>query len=168
MNLPNRMIALAMLGVALAAGLYLTDFRRKAAPDVRFATIEGEILTTGELRGKVVLVNFWATDCVPCITEMPRIVKTYNTYRARGFETIAIAMRHDPPDSVREYALRNALPFKVAHDASGNLARSFGDVGALPTTFVIDRSGNIVSRRVGVLDFERLWTLLDEQIGEPG
>ncbi len=168
MNLPKRAIALAMLGVALAAVAYLADFRRMPAPDVRFTTIEGEILTTAGLRGKVVLVNFWATDCMPCIREMPRLVQTYNAYRARGFETIAVAMSHDPPDSVREYALRNALPFRVARDASGDLARSFGGVDALPTTFVIDRRGNIVSRRVGVLDFERLGALLDEQIREPG
>lgn len=162
----NRPIALAALGVAIAVGVYLALPQRVAAPDATFTTIEGQTLATADLRGKVVLVNFWATDCIPCMREMPRIVQTYNKYRARGFETVAVAMSYDPPNRVLDYALKNALPFKVALDLSGELARRFGDVQFTPTTFVIDRRGNIVKRYLGEPDFAALHLLLESKLDE--
>ena len=119
--------------------MYAAFVRPKPAPDVSFSTIEGEALSTAGLRGKVVLVNFWATSCVTCVREMPRLVATYRKHRARGFETVAVAMRYDPPNYVLAYAKRAALPFKVALDPQGEAARRFGDVEFTPTTFVIDR-----------------------------
>ncbi len=162
----NRPIALAALGVAIAVGIYLALPQRVAAPDATFTTIEGQTLATADLRGKVVLVNFWATDCIPCMREMPRIVQTYNKYRARGFETVAVAMSYDPPNRVLDYARKNALPFKVALDLSGELARRFGDVQFTPTTFVIDRRGNIVRRYLGEPDFAALHSLLESKLDE--
>ena len=162
----NRPIALAALGVAIAVGVYLALPQRVAAPDATFTTIEGQTLATADLRGKVVLVNFWATDCIPCMREMPRIVQTYNKYRARGFETVAVAMSYDPPNRVLDYARKNALPFKVALDFSGDLARRFGDVQFTPTTFVIDRRGNIVKRYLGEPDFAALHSLLESKLDE--
>jgi peroxiredoxin len=162
----NRPIALAALGVAIAVGVYLALPQRVAAPDATFTTIEGQTLATADLRGKVVLVNFWAPDCIPCMREMPRIVQTYNKYRARGFETVAVAMSYDPPNRVLEYARKNALPFKIALDLSGELARRFGDVQFTPTTFVIDRRGNIVKRYLGEPDFAALHSLLESKLDE--
>lgn len=162
----NRPIVLAALGVAIAVGVYLAWPQPVAAPEATFTTIEGQTLTTADLRGKVVLVNFWATDCIPCMREMPRIVRTYNKYRARGFETVAVAMSYDPPDSVLDYARKNALPFKVALDVSGDLARRFGGVQFTPTTFVIDRRGNLVKRYLGEPDFAALHSLLESKLDE--
>lgn len=166
MKSPNRTIALAALGAAIAAGVYFALLQDAVAPEVTFTTIEGERLSTADLRGRVALVNFWATDCVPCIREMPRIVQTYDKYRARGFETVAVAMSYDPPNRVLDYAKKNALPFKVALDVSGALARSFGDVRATPTTIVIDRRGNIVRRYLGEPDFDALHALLESKLDE--
>ena len=163
----RRVLAvLAALGVAIAVGVYLALPQRVAAPEATFTTIEGQTLATADLRGKVVLVNFWATDCIPCMREMPRIVQTYNKYRARGFETVAVAMSYDPPNRVLDYARKNALPFKVALDLSGELARRFGDVQFTPTTFVIDRRGNIVKRYLGEPDFAALHALLESKLAE--
>lgn len=162
----NRPIALAALGVAFAVGAYLAPPQRVAAPDATFTTIEGQTLATADLRGTVVLVNFWATDCIPCMREMPRIVQTYNKYRARGFETVAVAMSYDPPNRVLDYARKNALPFKIALDLSGELARRFGDVQFTPTSFVIDRRGNIVKRYLGEPDFAALHSLLESKLDE--
>lgn len=156
----------AALGAAIAAGVYFALLANPAAPEVTFTTIEGERLSTADLRGKVTLVTFWATDCVPCIREMPRIVQTYDKYRARGFETVAVAMSYDPPNHVLDYAKKNALPFKVALDVSGALARIFGDVRATPTTIVIDRRGDIVRRYLGEPDFAALQALLESKLDE--
>lgn len=159
-----------LLVAAVAAGfvLYSAFFGKTAAPPVTFVSLQGEKITTADLRGKVVLVNFWATDCPTCIKEMPDIVKTYNKYRAQGFETIAVAMKHDPPNYVLNYTEKNALPFKVALDPQGELARAFGEVKLTPTTFIIDKRGNIVNRILGEPDFARLHALLEEKLKERG
>ena len=156
-----------MLAAATGIAAWLVIFPNTAAPQVRFATLRGETLSTADLRGKVVLVNFWATSCVACVAEMPKIVATYEKYRDRGFETVAVAMSYDPPNYVLAYAVNNKLPFKVALDPVGNIARSFGDVDATPTTFVIDRRGKIVARYLGEPDFAKLHALLESKLEEP-
>lgn len=161
---PILLVAAAAMGFVL----YSAFFDKTAAPPVTFVSLQGEKITTADLRGKVVLVNFWATDCPTCIKEMPDIVKTYNKYRAQGFETIAVAMKHDPPNYVLNYTEKNALPFKVALDPQGELARAFGEVKLTPTTFIIDRRGNIVNRILGEPDFARLHALLEEKLKEQG
>lgn len=156
-------LALVLLG---AAGLYVFS-QRPSAPDVSFTTLNGETVTTTQLRGKVVLVNFWATTCTTCIKEMPHLVSTYEKFAPRGFETIAVAMEYDPPSQVKAYAERNALPFRVALDASGEVARGFNDVRLTPTTFLIDKRGKIVHKYLGEPDFNKLHTVLDQLLSEP-
>ncbi len=94
------------------------------------------------------------------------MVRTYEQYRERGLEFIAVAMRHDPPNYVIRYAENNRLPFKVALDLMGEIAKAFGDVKLTPTTFVIDRRGNIVQKITGEPDFARLHALLEEKLKE--
>lgn len=158
---------MAILAVAAAGfALYAALFANTVAPQVTFVSLQGEQITTHSLRGKVVLVNFWATDCAICLKEMPDMVKTYKKYHERGFEYVAVAMKHDPPNYVIGYAEKNALPFKVALDPMGALAQAFGDVKLTPTTFVIDRRGNIVGRIVGEPDFAKLHELLEAKLAE--
>jgi peroxiredoxin len=115
----------------------------------------------------VVLVNFWATDCDACVAEMPKLVATYGKYRDRGFETVAVAMSYDRPDYVLAYAEKNRLPFKVALDPMGTVAKSFGDIEATPTTFVLDKRGKVVARYLGEPDFGKLHALLERTLKEP-
>lgn len=161
----NRILA-AVVAVAIAFAAFAVWNARPMAPAVTFVSLQGETITTASLRGKVVLVNFWATDCVTCVKEMPEIVATHNKYRDRGFETIAVAMRHDPPNYVLSYTEKNKLPFKVALDPMGELAKAFGEVKLTPTTFVIDRQGNMVTRILGEPDFVKLHALLEEKLKE--
>ncbi len=153
---------------AVVAGivLYASILNEITAPQVTFVSLKGEQITTDSLRGKVVLVNFWATDCVVCLREMPEMVKTYNKYHARGFEFVAVAMQYDPPNYVINYAEKNALPFRVALDPVGALAQAFGGVKATPTTIVIDRRGHIVRRIVGEPDFVWFHELLEVKLKE--
>jgi peroxiredoxin len=153
----------AATGIAISAVLFST----KAAPRADFVTIQGEKVSTASLRGKVVLVNFWSTSCVTCVEEMPKIVETYRKYRDRGFETVAVAMSYDPPNYVLAYAVTHKLPFRIALDPLGNVARGFGDVDATPTTFVLDKRGKVVARWVGAPDFVKLDELLDSKLREP-
>jgi peroxiredoxin len=166
MKLRNVVIlGLLALGIAGFAA-YRVLFATAPAPAVAFMSLKGERVTTGELRGRVVLVNFWATDCVVCVKEMPRLVSTYRKYQPRGFELIAVAMRHDPPNYVLNYSEKNALPFRVALDPMGQLARAFGDVQLTPTTIVIDKRGNIVARILGEPDFAKLESLIEQKLAE--
>jgi peroxiredoxin len=138
-----------------------------SAPAVTFQTITGEAIAMRDLRGKVVLVNFWATDCAICLKEMPDIARTHQRFRAQGYETIAVAMKYDPPNRVLAYAQSNRLPFKVAIDVHGDVARQFGDIRVTPATFIIDRRGRIVKQYLGELDFTRLDALVADKLREP-
>ncbi|HEU4708980.1 MAG TPA: TlpA disulfide reductase family protein, partial [Methylophilaceae bacterium] len=98
---PRLLIPIIIL--ALLGGLAFTLMQKTQAPDVTFVTLEGKNIRMTDLRGKVVLVNFWATDCPGCIAEMPQLVKTYNQYHDKGFEIVAVAMSYDPPNQVLNY-----------------------------------------------------------------
>jgi peroxiredoxin len=162
-KIPAIILAAGALTFALFSGFY----GHTAAPQVIFVSLQGDKIATADLRGRVALVNFWATDCPGCMREMPDMIKTYDKYRGQGLELIAVAMKYDPPNYVIAYTQKNALPFKVALDPLGELAKSFGDVKLTPTTFVIDRRGNIVSRILGEPDFIKLHQLLEQKLAEP-
>ena len=166
MTKAGNLILAAVVAGAIAFAAFALSSARPPAPQVTFVSLQGEKITTASLRGKVVLVNFWATDCVTCIKEMPDITATYNKYRAQGFETIAVAMRHDPPNYVLNYVEKNKLPFKVALDPMGELAKAFGEVKLTPTTFVIDKQGKVVTRILGEPDFAKLHAMLEEKLKE--
>ena len=158
---------LAVAAAAIGLLLYNATIHQTLTPQVTFVSIKGESIAAADLRGKVTLVNFWATDCAICVKEMPQLVETHKKYQSRGFETIAVAMRHDPPNYVLAYAEKNALPFKVALDPMGEIAKAFGDVKLTPTTFIIDKRGNVVSKIVGEPDFRKLHELLEKELAEP-
>ena len=160
---PMLVVAAAAIGLLL----YNATFNKSITPQVTFVSIKGERITVADLRGKVALVNFWATDCAICVKEMPQLVEPHQKYQSREFETIAVAMRHDPPNYVLAYAEKNALPFKVVLDPMGEIAKAFGDVKLTPTTFIIDKRGNVVKKIVGEPDFKKLHELLEKKLAEP-
>ena len=134
----------------------------QAAPDaLAFTTLDGKKIHLGDLRGKLVLVNFWATSCGVCLAEMRDLIETYRRFRTRGFEVIAIAMPYDDPEKVRAYMAKHRLPFPMVFDQDGQLAREYDSVRATPTTFLIDRSGKRISKTVGIIDFGKLRAYLE-------
>ena len=156
-------MTLAAAGLAGAAG---GCSRRDAAPEFSYSLLDGRKGSTRELRGKVLLVNFWATSCVTCVKEMPELVATHLKFRERGFETLAVAMSYDPPAYVARFAETRQLPFGVVIDNTGAIAAGFGDVKLTPTTFLIDKRGGIVKRYVGEPDFPALHALVDKLLAE--
>jgi peroxiredoxin len=159
-----------IVGLAIAAiaiGGALAWLRPTAAPEVRFATLSGESFATSDLRGKVVLVNFWATSCVTCIEEMPEMIETYRRFAPRGYEMVAVAMSYDHPNRVAQFVQERALPFKVALDGDGEIARRFGDVRATPMTFLLDRRGRLLKQYLGTPDWGELRGLLGKALSDP-
>lgn len=164
----GRVLAAALAGVATLAVAGFAGWwtlRAEPAPAVTYALIDGNRVAQQDLRGKVVLVNFWATSCVTCVKEMPSLADTYRKFHDRGFETIAVAMAYDRPDYVLNYAATRRLPFKVALDTQGQVAAGFGDVTLTPTSFLIDRDGTILKRWVGEPDFAALHALIETKLG---
>jgi peroxiredoxin len=147
--------ASAMLGLGGCAG-------RDAAPESNFVLLDGSVLRTADLRGKVTLVNFWATTCVTCVKEMPALVATHEKFAARGYDTVAVAMSYDPPSWVVNFAQSRQLPFKVALDNTGNIAKAWGDVKLTPTTYLVDKQGHIVKRYVGEPEMGALHALIEK------
>lgn len=138
----------------------------EVAPQSTFVLLDGSKSTTADFKGKVVLVNFWATTCVSCVKEMPQLMTTYEKFKDRGFETVAVAMSYDPPSYVVNFAQSRQLPFKVAIDNTGEVANAWGDVKITPTTFLVNKQGQIVKRYIGEPDFAALHQLLDKLLSE--
>lgn len=151
--------------IYLLIGLLLisacTESNSNKAPNVSFTTLEGKQISMQDLRGKVVLVKFWATDCTTCVAQMPANIKRHEKYNKSGFETIAVAMKHDKESYVINFTKSRGLPFMVAMDSDGQIAKDFGDVKMTPTAFLIDKKGNILKRYLGNYnesDFENILT----------
>jgi peroxiredoxin len=151
---------LPILLVLLSAGLWFVLTSPDRAPQAVFTTLEGKRIALADLKGHMVLINFWATSCPGCVQEMPQIASTYRQYKDKGFEVVAVAMPYDPPDNVVNYAKKNALPFPVALDIDGSISHLFGEVQVTPSSFVIDAQGNVVRRVIGTLNFADLRQLL--------
>jgi len=156
------LIVVTVLAIAGALAYALID--KPTAPASTFTTLEGKPITLNDLRGKIVLVNFWATSCPGCVKEMPDLIETYNQYKERGFEVVAVAMSYDPPNYVANFAKTRQLPFPVALDVNGEHARAFGNVQLTPTSFIIGKDGHILEQKLGDLDFAKLKALLDKEL----
>jgi peroxiredoxin len=145
----KKLFAAAVLITLGVLGVWLFASPLAQAPEVTFSTLSGKQLKMSELRGKVVLVKFWATSCVTCVAQMPDNIENYNKYHAQGFEIVAVAMQYDPANYVINFAETRKLPFTVALDTVGQAARAFGDVKLTPTAFLIDKNGRILKRYLG-------------------
>lgn len=158
-------------GVALATfaalGAYVYWGEASApAPQSQFVLLDGSTTTTQDLQGKVTLVNFWATSCVTCVAEMPEIIATHNKYKDQGYDTVAVAMQYDPPSYVVNFAQSRQLPFKVALDNTGAVAKAWGDVQLTPTTYIVDKQGHIVKTYVGQPNFAELHQLIEKLLAQ--
>ena len=136
------------------------------APPIAFKTIDGSVFQPSDYKGKVMLVNFWATSCTTCIKEMPGLIQTYQKYKDQGFQTVAVAMSYDRPDFVLNFAQTRQLPFKVALDVDGEAAKQYGSIKITPSTFLIDKKGNILKKFVGEPDFSDLQALIEKALAE--
>jgi peroxiredoxin len=156
---------LSWIGV-LGLTLTLWGCSGDRAPESTFVLLDGSKVTSQQLQGKVSLVNFWATSCTTCVAEMPELVATYNKFKDRGYVTLAVAMSYDPPSYVVNFAQSRQLPFQIAIDNTGAVAREWGDIKLTPTTFLVNKRGEIVKRFVGTPDFAELHKLIEKLLSE--
>ncbi len=155
-----------MLTALALAALAPACSTKQAAPNTRFVLLDGSQTSTQALRGKVFLINFWATSCISCVAEMPKLVEIHQQFHARGYETVAVAMSYDPPAYVVNFSQSRQLPFKVAIDNTGAVAKAWGDIKITPTTFLVNKRGEIVKQYVGEPDFVAMHKLIDKLLAE--
>ena len=120
------------------------------APDFTLVTLAGDSLRLSDLRGQVVLVNFWATWCAPCVEEIPEFVDLYEELHPHGLAIVGVAIDEEGPELVAPFADRFNINYPVALDPGGMVADEYGGVFALPTTYVIDPEGQIIDRVIGL------------------
>lgn len=165
MNILLKKSLLPIIVIALLVFLGLQLNNKPTAPNVTFNTIDGKQISMDSLRNKVVLVNFWATDCPGCIKEMPQLISTYNQYHKKGFEVIAVAMPYDQITQILNYSKSQALPFPITHDSTAEISNQFGQVSLTPTAFIYNKQGRLLQRTIGELDFNALHQLLNKELG---
>jgi peroxiredoxin len=156
------LVALVIVGLAGYGWLHRHNFVPVAAgslaPDYSARTLDGATVTLSDYRGKVVLLNAWATWCRPCVVEMPSLERAYRALKSQGLEIVAVSV--DAPlggfDSagnqggdIKAFAEQQGLTFTILHDPKGRIKPTF-DLFGLPTTVVIDRSGRIVRKSLGI------------------
>ena len=160
------LVGIVAAALIAAGGAFYVAASDAAAPSSTFVLLDGSKKTTADLKGRVTLVNFWATSCVTCVAEMPKMIATYDKFHGKGYDMLAVAMSYDPPDYVVNYAQTRKLPFQVAIDNTGAVAKAWGDVELTPTTYVVNKRGEIVKRYVGEPNFAELHALIEKLLAE--
>lgn len=163
LNSPAKLL-IPLIVVALLVFLSLNLSDKKQAPHLAFNTIDGKVIPMESLKGKMVVVNFWATYCPGCIEEMPDLVSTYKQYHEKGLEIIAVSIADDPPNQVLNFTQKNALPFPVVHDSDAKISQAFDNISLTPTSFIIDQQGHVIGKTIGKLDFVSLHSILDKAL----
>jgi thiol-disulfide isomerase/thioredoxin len=167
-----------LIVLALAAGSPVAAIRapeaalvpkeqRTPAPKLVFSDIPGARRHLLQFKGKIVVVNFWATWCVPCKTEMPEFVQAYAAYRDRGVEFVGAA--NEPRSAkakVREFIQGMQIEFPVWLEASEDHLKALGVGPGIPSTVIVDAQGRIAARITGTTDGAQLRDLLDRLLSE--
>jgi thiol-disulfide isomerase/thioredoxin len=132
---------------------------REVAPDFSWQTLDGEIVHLSDLKGKVVLLDFWATWCGPCRSTIPHVEAIHNNYKDSGVIVIGVNMdTASKRQAVAKFIKENEMTYFVISDANGNVASLYG-VTSIPRFFLVDKSGDIASTKIGnIPDLEELIT----------
>jgi cytochrome c biogenesis protein CcmG/thiol:disulfide interchange protein DsbE len=132
------------------AGTSVKDTKdRQAAPDFELKDVNGKVVHLSDYKGKVVLLDFWATWCGPCAIEIPWFTDFQRTYKDRGFTVLGVAMDDGGWKDVKPFVAEKKINYQIVLGDDKTSDR-FGDVEALPTTFVIDREGRIALVHIGL------------------
>jgi len=137
-----------------------------AAPAVHLTTLGGEPVSLEDLRGRVVLLNFWATWCPPCRYEMPGFQAVYDAKRERGFVVLGVSLDATGRAGVASFLQERGITYPVAM-ATGRVVNDFGGVNLLPTSFLIDRHGRIRNEVRGVFTQVALGQAVERLLAEP-
>lgn len=134
----------------------------RAAPDFTLEALEGDSLQLSSLKGRTVLLNFWATWCTPCLQEMPLLAQLHRKWEARDVAVLGISLDHGDPEIITHYTKRLAIPYPILL-GSDAVATAY-KVVALPATYMIDADGMITNHITGLVNIEELEAALNTQL----
>jgi len=158
--------AFIIVFIILLAYVWFSPAGLKVIPNVELTTITGEKLNLESLRGRPVLITFWATSCTGCVKEMPHLIKLHNTFASQGLKIIGISMPYDRPDHVMKMAQQKKLPYTIAMDINKEATKAFGGVSLTPTTFLISPMGTIVWQKIGEFNTQALTSQIKVLLNE--
>lgn len=151
--------------VLLTLACSCTKNKTQMAPDFALTDIDGKTAKLSDYRGKVVLLDFWATWCGPCKVEEPWLIEFEKTYKDRGFAVVGVSVDEEGWEVVKPYVQQKGINFRVLL-ASGKMDPLYEDSEGWPTTFFIDRAGKIVSRHVGVGNRQEFVSTIERLLSE--
>ncbi len=122
------------------------------APDFTFPGLDGKMVSLSDYKGKVVLVNIWATWCPPCVDEMPSMEKLYNKFKGENFEILAVSIDEPGLKAVAPFMKKHKLTFPALIDSEGAVKTAYGITG-IPESFIIDKRGFLIKKIVGPVDW---------------
>ncbi len=162
------LVILAAAAVLAWAATHLFPPSPPVPPETEFTLLDGKKMTLQSLRGRPVLVSFWATTCPPCVEELPDLIQLYRDWHPQGFELIAVAMPYDPPIQVQEFVKRHNVPYPVALDVQGIVTSAFGGVPYVPTAFLIAPDGKTELHYTGRLDMAKARRIISRYLKASG
>ncbi|NOQ63878.1 MAG: redoxin domain-containing protein [Methyloprofundus sp.] len=161
----NKILLLILAPALVLLLSYLLPLKPTlTTPDVSFKTLKNETLDLKALKGKAVLITFWASNCPNCIKEIADFKHLYQAYQPRGLEIIAIAMSYDRPNYVVNTRQQYQIPYPIVLDLKGDLAKAFGGVSLIPTTFLINPQGDIAFQTLGTFDYDAMQARIEAML----
>ena len=138
------------------------------APDFNFPGLDGKMIRLADQKGKVVLVNIWATWCPPCVDEMPSMEKLYQKFKGQDFEILAVSIDETGLKAVAPFMKKTGLTFPALIDSKGTIKATYGITG-VPESFIIDKQGVLIKKIVGPVDWAtpKVFSFFSELIQKP-
>ncbi len=150
----NTTITVFLLAMSIGFLVDATAQQQKA-PNFSLKSADGNTYQLSQFKGKVVLVNFWATWCGPCRREIPDFIEAYKNYKSQGLEIIGVSVDQDGWTKVTPFVAQNKINYPVVL-MDDKVIANYGNFNAIPTTFIVDKSGNIVDTHTGVMTMSQL------------
>ena len=140
-----------------------SGFLRQPAPAWKLKDLDGHEVSSGQFKGKVVVVDFWATWCGPCLSEIPGYIELQKKYGAAGLVVVGVSLDTKSPKYVQKFAQEHAMDYTLVM-GDDSIVDAFGGFDAIPTTFLINRDGRIVHRKTGAMPHEEYEKLVKQAL----